>query len=309
MSANVESMFYTGRNTPWHGLGIRVGDALSSEEAIIQSGLDWQVVQKDIKTDDSERISGFKANIRADNNVILGIVSDRYRVVQNKDAFNFTDDLLNDGVKYETAGSLNNGKRIWLLAKMPEKYTLADETVEPYMVFTNAHDGNGAVQVAMTPVRVVCQNTLNLALNTARRKWSTNHTGDIKGKLDEAKSTLMLADRYMTALKQKAEELSLVKLNDKKVMHYIDELIEMPDSPTSLQRANIEKKRNDIKTRYFEAPDLVLLPNNAWRFINAVSDHVTHSEPSRRTAKYNENLFSKTIDGLSLVDKALRMVA
>jgi phage/plasmid-like protein (TIGR03299 family) len=212
-------------------------------------------------------------------------------------------------VTYETAGSLNNGKRIWLLAKMPEKYTLADETVEPYMVFTNSHDGNGAVQVAMTPVRVVCQNTLNLALDKASRKWSTNHVGNIKGKLDEAKNTLLLADRYMIALKNKAEELSMIKINDKKVINCINELIKMPDAPTSVQRANVERKRADIEERYFNAPDLALLPKNAWRFINAVSDHVTHSEPIRRTENYNENLFAKTIDGLSLVDKALIMVA
>jgi hypothetical protein len=94
MSANVETMFYTGRNTPWHGLGIRVDDAISSEEAIIKSGLDWKVVQKDLQTEDFRKVYGFKANVRSDNNAILGIVSDRYKIIQNSEAFEFTDDLL-----------------------------------------------------------------------------------------------------------------------------------------------------------------------------------------------------------------------
>ena len=309
MSANVESMFYAGRNTPWHGLGIRVNDALSSEEAIIKSGLDWEVVQQRLYSEDGAFISGVKANVRSDTGAVLGIVTDRYKVVQNQEAFNFTDDLLSHGVKYETAGSLNNGKRIWLLAKMQENYTLADEPVEPYMVFTNAHDGNSAVQVAMTPVRVVCQNTLNLALRNASRKWASNHVGNIHEKLDEARNTLLLADRYMIALKHEAERLSMIKLTDKKVLSLIDALVEMPAAPTDLQKSNVIRKREDLWNRYFGAPDLKVLPKNAWRFINAVSDHVTHSEPLRRTEKYNENLLAKTIDGLPMVDKALLMVA
>ena len=118
-------------------------------------------------TEQGEYIEGYKANIRDDNGSLLGIVSDRYKVVQNKDAFEFTDALLNHGVKYETAGSLNGGRRIWLLAKLPDEYYLAEEKVDPYVVFSNCHDGSGAIKVAMTPIRVVCQNTLNLALNNA----------------------------------------------------------------------------------------------------------------------------------------------
>ena len=110
MSANVETMFYT-RVTPWHGLGTRVEEAPDSREALLLAGLDWQVIQKPIMTGDGQPIDGFKANIRDRDGQVLGVVTDRYKVVQNEDAFAFTDELLGEGVVYETAGSLQKGRR------------------------------------------------------------------------------------------------------------------------------------------------------------------------------------------------------
>ena len=81
------------------------------------------------------------------------------------------------------AGSLQGGRRTWILARLPQRYIISGDEITPYLVFMNSHDGSGAIKAAMTPVRVVCQNTLNLALSTAKRSWSTNHTGDIQGKL------------------------------------------------------------------------------------------------------------------------------
>lgn len=154
MTANVETMFYT-RVAPWHGLGVRVESALSSQEALKASGLDWNVIQRPIMTSAYEPVPGYKANIRDTDNKVLGVVSDRYRVVQNAEAFAFTDALLGEGVKYETAGSLQEGRRIWLLAKLPDRYIIEGEQIEPYLVFSSSHDGSGAIKAAMTPVRVV----------------------------------------------------------------------------------------------------------------------------------------------------------
>lgn len=289
-------------------VGVRVEEALNSEDALRTAGLDWKVRQQEIMTLDFKEVKGYKANIREDNGTVLGVVTDRYRIVQNGEAFAFTDSLISHGVTYETAGSLQAGRRVWILAKLPEAYTLADEKVDPYLVFSNSHDGTGSIKVAMTPIRVVCQNTLNLALSDAKRIWTTIHTGDIRQKLDEARSTLLTAGQYMGALSREAEELSLIKMADKKAMQFIDELIKMPDEPTDLQKTNIVRLRKDIAHRYFDAPDLRLMPKNGWRFINAVSDFATHTEPLRRTAKFNENLFAKTMDGHPLIDKALLMV-
>jgi len=307
MSANVESMFYV-RTAPWHNLGIRVEEALSSKEALELGGLDWTVIQKDIYTQDNMLIPSFKANIRESDNNVLGVVTDRYKIIQNEEAFAFTDSLIGEGCKYETAGTLQEGRKVWLLAKLPEKYQILDDEVTPYIVLSNSHDGSGAIRIAMTPIRVVCQNTLNLALNNAKRIWSTIHTGDINTKLDEAMKTLSMAEHYMKKLDYEANFLNRKKIEDKKVIEFIQELIPLPDNASKIQEKNISVLRTDMNQRYFDAPDLIHLPKTPWRFINAVSDFATHTTPLRKTENYKENLFAKTIYGNSLIDKAYELI-
>lgn len=307
MPANIETMFYV-RETPWHGLGTRVEEALNSSEALELSGLDWNVIQEPIYTKQRTLIPSFMANIRESDGAVLGVITDRYRVVQNKDAFKFTDALLGEGVTYETAGSLQGGKKVWLLARMPEKYKILGDEITPYMVFSNSHDGSESIKVAMTPVRVVCNNTLNLALNTAKRVWSANHTVNINTKLNEATKTLLLAEYYMNSLNKTAEELAKIRMTDSKVISFIEELLPIQDNASKTHENNINILRNDLLMRYMEAPDLKCLPKDGWRFINAVSDFGTHVKPLRKTENYKENLFSKTIDGIVITDKAYEMV-
>ena len=307
MAANVETMFYT-RTAPWHGLGTRVLEAPTSSAALSLAGLDWKVVQKPVFTADGLFISGFKANVRDRDSQVLGVVSDRYKVVQNEDAFAFTDELLGEGVTYETAGSLQNGRRTWILAKLPQRYIIRGDEIDPYLVFMNSHDGTGAIKAAMTPVRVVCQNTLNLALSTARRSWSTIHTGDIHGKLQDARNTLLYADRYMAALGKTIEELSLQKLSDRQVLEYIDALFPLPEDASEVRKKNLGKLKEDQKLRYFEAPDLQHVGKNAYRFVNAVSDFATHARPLRERSSYRESLFGRTVDGNVLIDRAFGLV-
>ena len=308
MAANVETMFYV-REVPWHGLGTRVMNAPTSKEALGLAGLDWQVVQEPIYTETEELIEGYKANVRDSDRKVLGVVTDRYKVIQNDEAFAFTDELLGEGVRYETAGSLQGGKKVWLLAHMPHEYIISGERISPYLVFSNTHDGSGAIKVALTPIRVVCNNTLNLALSTAKRSWSMIHTGDIKGKMEEAKNTLFMAEKYMDELGKEFEKMKMHTLTDTKVMQYIEELLPVDEGATQQQIRNMKRLQEDMKIRYFEAPDLVDLGKNAYRFVNAVSDFATHAEPLRRTANYKENMFSKTVEGNPLIDKAYQMIA
>ena len=307
MSANVETMFYT-RVTPWHGLGTRVEEAPDSKEALTLAGLDWQVIQQPIMTENGQRINGFKVNIRNRDGQILGVVTDRYKVVQNEDAFAFTDELLGEGVVYETAGSLQNGRRTWILAKLPQRYIISGDEITPYLVFMNSHDGTGAIKAAMTPIRVVCQNTLNLALSTAKRSWSTIHTGDIQGKLEDARSTLLYADHYMGELGKAVDELQQIRLSDRKVYEYINALFPLVDGATEQQKKNLLKLKEDVKTRYFEAPDLKQVGKNGYRFINAISDFATHARPLRARNNYRESLFARTVDGNALIDRAYQML-
>jgi len=307
MPAHIETMFYV-RNAPWHGLGTRVEHALSSEDALTQSGLDWNVIQRAILTDNYDPIPGWRANIRDTDEKVLGVVTDRYKVVQNHEAFAFTDSLLGEGVTYETAGSLNDGRKVWMLAKLPDKYFLEGEEIEPYLVFSNDHSGNGSIRVAMTPIRVVCNNTLNLALNSAKRIWTTIHVGDLAAKMDEAHCTLSLAQNYMGKLGAEFNRLSRIKLSDDTVMEYINLLLPLADNPTPIQQKNTKQVRDDLTIRYFEAPDLRHVGRNGYRFVCAVSDFATHAKPLRATANYQENMFAKTIDGNPLIDRAYEMV-
>ena len=308
MAANVESMFYV-RETPWHGLGTKVLEAPASKDALQLAGLDWRVLQEPIYTAMEELVDGYKANVRDSDRKVLGVVTDRYRVIQNDEAFAFTDELLGAGVKYETAGSLQGGRKVWLLAHMPHEYIISGERISPYLLFSNTHDGSGAIKVALTPIRVVCQNTLNLALARAKRSWSMIHTGDIREKMQEAKDTLFLAETYMDELGKEFEALRMKKLTDKQVMEYIEILLPIEDGSTPQQEKNMKRLREDMKIRYFDAPDLQGVGKNAYRFVNAVSDFATHAEPLRKTANYKENLFSRTVDGNPMIDKAYQMVS
>ncbi len=307
MAANVETMFYT-REKPWHGLGTMVAEAPNSKDALRLAGLNWKVFQEPVYTENEELIQGYKANVRDTDRKVLGVVTDRYKVIQNEEAFAFTDTLLGEGVRYETAGSLQEGRRVWMLARLPREFIIGGERISPYMVFSNTHDGSGAVKTALTPIRVVCNNTLNLALRTAKRNWSMIHTGDISGKIEEAKNTLLLADEYMTALGQEFENLRKIKLSEKQVLDYIKILLPMEENYSLLQKRGVEKLRADMKMRYFDAPDLKDVGNNGYRFVNAVSDFATHSTPRRKTANYKENIFARTADGNPMIDRAYQLV-
>ena len=301
-------MFST-RVAPGHGLGNVVSEAPDSRTALQVAGLDWNVLQKDVYTQEGFYIPGYKLNYRDSDFQQLGIVRDRYKVVQNVDAFRFTDDLLGTGVKYETAGSLQGGRRTWILAKLPEQYIIAGDKITPYLLVMNSHDGTSSIKVCMTPVRVVCNNTLNLALSTAKRMWQTKHTENIMDRMDDAKETLFFAHGYMSELGKTIDKLNQTKIQDKKVIEYMQTFFPVSAELSDIQRKNDSRLLEDLKHRYFDAPDLQHVGKNAYRFINAVSDFATHAEPIRRTKNYGENLFIRTVEGNPMIDRAHQMVA
>lgn len=307
MAALVENLFYV-RETPWHGQGLRVEEAPTSEDAIRLAGLDWEVQQQPIYLADGTEIEGNYANVRSTDKKPLGIVGDRYKIVQNTEAFAFTDALLGEGVKYETAGSLKDGKVIWLLARMPETIEILGDKVDPYMVFTNTHDGSGAVRVCMTPIRVVCNNTLNAAMRGAKRVWSARHTGSITNKLDDAIETLKFANQYIEATKQTFEELYKIKLSDYNLRKTINNIIPITEKMTDRQKTNQQIIRDDILYRYKKAPDLKVLDKTGARLVQAVADTTSHMEPLRQTASFKENRFKKTLDGNEILDRTINIL-
>ena len=178
----------------------------------------------------------------------------------------------------------------------------------PYLVFSNSHDGSGSIKVAMTPVRVVCQNTLNFALDNASRIWCANHTGDIGAKMEDARMTLFMAENYMNELSKASKKLDRKKVSDAAVEEYIKLLLPIAADATETTERNVKKLRMDLKNRYYLAPDLAGVGKNGYRFVNAVSDFATHAKPLRETATYQENLFLKTMEGNPLIDRAYQLV-
>lgn len=312
MSSQVEDMFSV-RQVPWHGIGTIVEEAPNSAEALKLGGLDWDVLQEDafIQTPGTQEyvtIPGYKANIRSTDRSVLGLVTDRYKVVQNKEAFSFTDNLLGEGVVYETAGVLNGGRRVWMLARFPDKWKVLDDKVTLYVVFTTSHDGTWAIKVAVTPIRVVCQNTLNLALQDAKRLWTTTHIGNLEAKMHEAQKTLLYAENYMEHLQDEAEKLNKIRISSQQLMQMIEILLPIPEDCGSTRETNMDLLRTDLKMRFFNAPDLQNFGNTGWKFINAVSDFATHVNPLRRTETNSEKLFEKTLGGNAIIDKAYELV-
>lgn len=314
MAHNVETMFSV-REKPWHYAETSevtklIQEAPTSKDALRYAGLDWEVLQTPVYMENGTQIPNYKANVRSTDNACLGIVTDRYQIVQNADAFEFTDAIVceteNGIVTYETAGSLCGGRKVWLLAKMPVQKVLDDE-VEPYMFFSNSHDGSGAIKVGMTPIRIVCNNTLNMALAGAKRSWSTKHVGDMQSKLEEAKMCLSMADHYMQTLDIEADRLANAKLYREQIDEILDEMFPIEDNDSDRKKQNVQSLKDNFYVAYF-MPDILKFGESAWRAVNAMSDMVTHSTPKRNTASYEENRWGKIMDGHVMMDQFVQLV-
>lgn len=312
MPAYVESMFSANREKPWHyemtkDVTKLIQEAPTSREAIEFAGLNWRVDSNPIYDGNGKEIKGFKANTRSSDEKVLGIVTDKYKIVQNIEAFDFTDNLIGEEMRYETAGALKGGRVIWLLGKMPERYICGD-MFEPYICFTNSHDGSGAVRIAMTPIRVVCNNTLNMALRGAKRSWSTKHMGNMETKLSEARHTLELADEYLNTLSIEAEKMANETMTDDDISNTLNNMFPVSDDASDRQKQNIQNIKDGIMICMVR-PDIAQFLNTKWGFINAVSDYVGHAAPARLTSNYQENNWGKIINGHPLLDKAMSLVA
>ena len=316
MSANVETMFSV-RETPWHGMGTIISEAPTSEDALHLAGLDWEVKQAPMlaNIDGVAHDTDYIMNYRSSDNALLGLVQGQYKVVQNKDAFAFTDAIV-DGkdTVYETAGSLKGGRLVWMLAKMPTMNVLGD-AIEPYMLFSNSHDGSSAVKVCMTNIRVVCNNTLNLALRNAKRTWSFVHKGNVEYHMEEAKKSIFLAQGYNVSFVNEAEHLASIKFSPAQMGNIVDTLFPMnleDDSETSKRKlGNLEIMRDSF-LKCLDADDVQNFKNTAWGLIQGASDYAYHTRPLRLTSSFTENRMLSVINGNKFLDNTydiLRKVA
>ncbi|MBN8880541.1 DUF932 domain-containing protein [Chitinophaga sp. 212800010-3] len=232
--------FFSVQEKAWHGLGQIVQDYPTSEEAIRYAGLDYEVIKSPLFTKGSNIIEtsqgievgyseldvpNYFANIRSDNNAVLGVVGKDYHIVQNREAFNFFDAIVGggDGILYETAGALGNGERIFITAKLPDYIRVGngDDITEKYIFLTTSHDGSGSITAAFTPIRIVCQNTLNASLRNMSNVVRIKHTSGAKQRLENAHKVMGLANTLSNQLQDIFNNWTKVRVTDSEVKKLI----------------------------------------------------------------------------------------
>lgn len=305
----VETMFSV-REVPWHRLGTILEDAPDSERALIAAGLNWGVEQHPMPHPliAGETVEGWAMNVRATDKKVLGICGTFYKVLQNREAFNWMDGILAEGAVYETAGSLHEGKHVWMLARLPEQYKLAGDAIDTFLLVNNSHDGTSSLKAAVVPVRVVCQNTLNLALRKAHRSWSIRHSGDLGAKLDEAKRALKLTHQYMNDLTSVSDLMASMRMAESDWNALCQNLLPVnPDAKNDSTRDRQQERQDMLFKRMF-TPDLEPHRMTAWGAINAVADYADHAARARVTDTSAENRFKQVINGHPLVDQAFDLL-
>lgn len=210
----------------WHGLGTYVNEAMTAEQAITLGGLDYEVEKRPVAVSGGADIPGYFATVRKDTKDVLGIVSDQYHVVQNREAFTFFDSIIDQGEAiYQTAGALGKGERIFITAKLPSDILVHGEKVENYLLLTSGHDGKSAIQCGFTSVRVVCNNTLTAALRGLQNKVSILHFSNAKESLRAAAKIMGMSSKYSDILNQSFNKMAEVKITDKKLREYIEQVM------------------------------------------------------------------------------------
>ena len=212
-----DEMFYTGK-TPWHGLGTKLDGPATAAEAIAAASLDWTVEMMPVYLGGSVEIPGKKAVVRGNNGLVMNVMSDRYTPLQNVDAFAFFDAVVGAGEAiYHTAGSLQGGRKVWALAKLPGDIKITgDDMLEKYVLLANSHDGSLAVTMQLTAVRVVCSNTISVALGSGQ-KFRALHTPNVSQKANEAREFLGLTEPYFENLMAGINQMVNTKMKEPQV--------------------------------------------------------------------------------------------
>lgn len=226
---------------------INVENCQTAEEVIKQANLDWSVekcpifgqmpmaINQSEITDTESFIHNYKyyANVpnaygiyRTDLNIPLGIVKDRYNIVQNIDAFTFFNEAIGkDKAIWQTAGYFGNGERIFVSAKIPKSIFVDDDPVENYLVFTTSHDGSSGVKILFTPIRIICQNTLNAAIENSSNYISFRHTNSVHDNIKVVTDIIRASNAKVESLSEAYNAMRKVKVKDEGAMEYFTKLI------------------------------------------------------------------------------------
>ena len=258
----------------------------------------------------------FKANLREDTGAVLGIVSDEYEVVDNRDAFRFLDALIGSELHFETAGSLWGGRRVWCLARLPEYIEFAGDPSATYIYVANSHDGSMAVTAAVTPIRIVCANTLGAALRqaehgaNAQRTFRFRHTGNLQTKFAEARQVLGMTIDYQRQFKALADRLALEPMSQAALEHRVLRHLWVIDADTGARaRANRERAIERVLTIYRgrgAAGDTTgNSPGSKWTAFNAIAEHLDYGR--RYTSRSNQ--VQRSFEDTGAKQRALELVS
>jgi phage/plasmid-like protein (TIGR03299 family) len=256
--------FFSVKEKAWHGLGQIVDQYPTSKEALQFAGLDYTVEKRALFTYDNENnsadadtgikipeldVPNYYATVRTDNETVLGVVGKDYEVVQNIDAFSFFDSIVGgDGIQYETAGALGKGERIFITAKLPGYIKVgSDDCIEKYLFLTTSHDGYGSIMAAFTPIRIVCNNTLNAALRNHSGSIKIRHTANAKERLEQAHKLMGISDRLSVEMENIFNHWTKIPVTDKQVNQLIQHtLVPNKDALQALQQG----KQDECSTYY-----------------------------------------------------------
>ena len=238
---------YTVNGAPW-AIGKDVSDCKTSREVMEKAGLDFFVKKCDVYASMPfgigcnnivneiagefahdghiyREVPNAYATCRMDTSQPLGFVKDKYEVVQNVDAFKFFDDAIGEGMaRWDRAGILNDGAKIYLSAKLPIETKVGNDLIDNYLVFSNSHDGTSSVNIMFTPIRVICTNMLNSALKSADSYIRIRHTESVKKQLENGAYILNTAIKHAQSAQEFYESLTKIKMTDNQVMEYLANL-------------------------------------------------------------------------------------
>ncbi len=287
------SMFYTGE-VPWHRLGVHLQNPATAQQAIEAARLDFKVQLKPLKTIINRKqkiVPNTFATVRTDTNEVLGVVGSRYEPIQNRDAFAFFDALVgSDEAMYHTAGVLGKGERIWILAKLPSHIRVGTkDIVDQYLLLTNSHDGSAVVRAKLTPVRVVCSNTLSVALEGNEQEVRIRHTSNAVHKLEEAHKLLGLTNSLFMQLDTIFNRMALRKITDKQLVEYVKALV--PANPDARFQTRNENIREAIMELHETGQGAELSRGNLWGAYNAVTEFADHVQHSKDTSKHLKSIW------------------
>jgi len=298
MPSEVETMF-SARKPAWHGLGVMTPDALTSSDAIIKAGLNWTVSTKELETIDGIDVPNYFATVRDTDSSVLGVVGNRYTPIQNLECFDFLDTVVDDSdAKYETAGSLYDGRVVWLLLNLNKPVQVDDDVTHNYLLLTNSHDGSSALKGLTTPIRVVCANTLRLAIDGKNNGFSFRHTSKLAGKVAQARATLTRAYDYVDNFQLEMERLLDTEVTNEKFEEIMTDVMPLP-APTSENVSAITRINNNKATieKLFNEPEFDTHKNTGWAFINATSNFEQWVSAIRGNVSRETRLAQKTLAG------------